>query len=76
MAEGTVKWYDKKKGYGFVLNEKGEDIFVHYTSFADPAIRCLDEGERVLFLKLTDSRKYNDSNYQTKTASNADKYCD
>ncbi|MEN6307194.1 MAG: cold shock domain-containing protein [Anaerohalosphaeraceae bacterium] len=49
MAEGTVKWYDKKKGYGFVLDEKGEDVFVHYTSFADPAIRCLDEGERVLF---------------------------
>jgi CspA family cold shock protein len=49
MAEGTVKWYDKKKGYGFILSDSGEDIFVHYTSFADTAIRSLDEGSKVLY---------------------------
>jgi CspA family cold shock protein len=49
MAEGTVKWYDKKKGYGFILSDCGTDIFVHYTSFADSDVRYLDEGEKVLF---------------------------
>lgn len=49
MAEGTVKWYDKKKGYGFILGDSGADVFVHYTSFADSAIRYLDEGEKVSF---------------------------
>jgi CspA family cold shock protein len=49
MAEGTVKWYDKKKGYGFILGDTGGDIFVHYTSFSDSTIRFLDEGEKVSF---------------------------
>ncbi len=49
MAKGTVKWYDKKRGYGFILGENGADVFVHYTCFSDPAIRSLDEGQAVLF---------------------------
>ena len=49
MTEGKVKWYDKKKGYGFVVNDNGEDVFVHYTSFSDPSLRSLDEGETVMF---------------------------
>jgi CspA family cold shock protein len=35
MTEGKVKWYDKKKGYGFIQSEDGSDIFVHYTSFSE-----------------------------------------
>jgi CspA family cold shock protein len=49
MAEGTVKWYDKKKGYGFILGDTGVDVFVHYTSFAESDIRYLEEGEKVAF---------------------------
>jgi cold shock CspA family protein len=54
--EGTVKWYDKKKGYGFILGDTGGDIFVHYTSFADSTIPSLDEGERVTFDIVNDQR--------------------
>lgn len=49
MAEGKVKWYDKKKGYGFILNDAQGDIFVHYTSFADASLRSLNDGDEVTF---------------------------
>lgn len=49
MTEGKVKWYDKKKGYGFVVDDNGEDVFVHYTCFSDPSLRSLDEGETVTY---------------------------
>jgi len=49
MAEGKVKWYDKKKGYGFILSEAQRDIFVHYTSFSDTSLRALNDGQEVTF---------------------------
>ena len=49
MAEGKVKWYDKKKGYGFILSDTQGDIFVHYTSFSDASLRSLDDGQEVTF---------------------------
>ena len=49
MADGTVKWFDKKKGYGFIEYEGGNDVFVHYTSFADENLRTLEDGDKVSF---------------------------
>ena len=49
MPEGKVKWYDKKKGYGFILSDDGNDIFVHYTDFSSPSLRSLSDGEEVTF---------------------------
>jgi CspA family cold shock protein len=49
MTEGKVKWYDKKKGYGFIQSEDGSDIFVHYTSFSETSVRSLNDGEDVTF---------------------------
>lgn len=49
MSEGVVKWYDKKKGYGFILSNTEEDIFVHYTNFADASLRSLNDGQEVTF---------------------------
>ncbi|MCK5175085.1 MAG: cold-shock protein [Planctomycetes bacterium] len=49
MAEGTVKWFDKKKGYGFIAHTEGDDVFVHYTGFASSDLRTLNEGQTVCF---------------------------
>ena len=49
MPEGKVKWYDKKKGYGFILSDDGGDVFVHYTGFSNPSLRSLSDGEEVTF---------------------------
>ena len=47
MAKGTVKWFDPKKGFGFVVNDDGKDVFVHYTSIEDDGFRCLRNGQIV-----------------------------
>ena len=49
MAEGTVKWFSEKKGYGFIEQNEGPDIFVHYTSINTSGFKTLAEGERVNF---------------------------
>jgi CspA family cold shock protein len=46
---GTVKWFDARKGYGFIQRESGGDIFVHINDMADPTERPLEDGERVTF---------------------------
>lgn len=49
MAEGTVKWFNDRKGYGFITLEDGRDLFVHYSSIDTPGFKTLTEGERVTF---------------------------
>ena len=49
MAEGSVKWFSEKKGYGFIEQEGGPDIFVHYSSINMSGFKTLAEGERVIF---------------------------
>ncbi len=50
MAEGTVKWFSDKKGYGFIEQGEGqEDLFVHYTSIEMEGFRSLSEGDLVSF---------------------------
>ncbi len=47
MAKGTVKWFDPKKGFGFVVNADGQDVFIHYTSIDGEGFRCLRSGQVV-----------------------------
>ena len=56
MAQGTVKWFNEAKGYGFIEQDGGKDIFVHYTSIQADGFRSLNEGERVIF-EIVDGQK-------------------
>ena len=49
MAEGTVKWFNEQKGFGFITADDGQDVFVHHTSINQDGFRTLDEGQRVTF---------------------------
>lgn len=53
---GVVKWFNDKKGYGFISRESGEDVFVHYTSIDGEGFRSLAEGERVEFTVKQDHK--------------------
>ncbi len=49
MAEGTVKWFNNSKGYGFIEQDGGNDVFVHHSAIQSDGFRSLEEGERVSF---------------------------
>ncbi len=49
MANGTVKWFSDQKGYGFIEQEEGGDVFVHYSALSGTGFRTLAEGDRVTF---------------------------
>ena len=56
MATGTVKWFDSKKGFGFILNPDGSDVFVHFSSIQGDGFRALKDGEKVEFEQITGSK--------------------
>ena len=49
MAKGTVKWFNEKKGFGFLARENGDDVFVHHTSIQGEGFKTLSEGQQVEF---------------------------
>jgi CspA family cold shock protein len=49
MAQGVVKWFNDAKGYGFITQEDGQDVFVHYSAIQGSGFRSLAEGDRVEF---------------------------
>ena len=50
MLKGTVKWFNKEKGFGFVTCEEGKDYFVHFTGIIGDGFRTLEEGQNVSFI--------------------------
>lgn len=53
---GTVKWFSQEKGYGFIQQDSGPDVFVHHTAIQGAGFRTLDEGERVEFDVIEEPR--------------------
>ena len=49
MNNGTVKWFNAEKGYGFITTDEGKDVFVHYSSIQADGFRSLEEGQTVTF---------------------------
>jgi CspA family cold shock protein len=49
MASGIVKWFSNQKGYGFIEQEDGPDVFVHHSGINTPGFKSLNEGDRVTF---------------------------
>ena len=54
--QGTVKWFNNEKGFGFISRESGPDVFVHYTAILSEGSRSLNEGDRVSF-EVTEGQK-------------------
>ena len=49
MAQGTVKWFNNEKGYGFIAVDGGDDVFVHYSAIQSDGYKSLDENQKVEF---------------------------
>jgi len=62
MPKGTVKWFNDKKGFGFISREDGDDVFVHHTSIQSDGFRSLAEGDKVEFELVEDQKGFKASN--------------
>ena len=56
MSKGTVKWFNNQKGYGFISDEEGNDVFVHYTGLNMEGFKTLEEGQAVEYEVINGSK--------------------
>ena len=62
MPSGTVKWFNDKKGFGFISQDEGDDVFVHHTSIEGEGFKTLAEGDKVEFELVEDQKGFKASN--------------
>ena len=62
MEQGTVKWFNDAKGFGFISRENGEDVFVHFSAIQENGYRTLNEGESVEFELLKGPKGFQAAN--------------
>ena len=65
--QGTVKWFNTEKGYGFILNPDGEDVFVHYRSIQVEGFKNLREGQLVSFLQIKSEKGWQAAEVEVET---------
>jgi CspA family cold shock protein len=68
MSIGTVKWFDSKKGFGFIVNDAGQDVFVHFSSIEGDGFRCLKDGEQVDYEEVKGNKGLSAQNVRRTTA--------
>jgi len=64
MASGKVKWFDNRKGFGFIAQESGQDVFVHHSSIVGMGFKTLNEGDPVSFDIITGDKGLKAQNVQ------------
>ena len=64
MASGKVKWFDNKRGFGFIAQDTGQDVFVHFSSIQGKGYKTLNEGEEVVFEVIASERGLKAENVQ------------
>ncbi len=64
MASGKVKWFDNKKGFGFISGDTGQDVFVHHTAILGQGFKTLNEGDQVTYEALPGERGLKAQNVQ------------
>jgi CspA family cold shock protein len=64
MANGKVKWFDNKKGFGFISEDSGQDVFVHHSSILGDGYKTLNDGEPVTFEIIPSDRGLTAQNVQ------------
>jgi CspA family cold shock protein len=64
MEQGTVKWFNDAKGYGFITRQTGEDVFVHFSSIQSNGFRSLQEGQAVQFEVVKGKKGFEAQNVQ------------
>ena len=64
MEQGTVKWFNDAKGYGFISRQNGEDVFVHYSAIQAGGFRSLQEGQTVQFTVVKGPKGWQAENVQ------------
>ena len=69
MASGKIKWFDNKRGFGFIAQESGQDVFVHHSSIMGQGFKTLNQGDEVVFDIVPGDRGLKAQNVQRSRAS-------